>query len=145
MVLLEFSMNLPANSQKLMKLATNYENFRNYLPDQIKSITIIQNTNDETVTEEILNFKSFITAEIKQQTSHKKSNNSVNSQIISGPFKGSLVQVQFVDDNSGTKINVKANLKIPLKYKIATLIIRKSYKIFLTGILYKMNTEALNS
>jgi len=144
MTALEFSINLPASAERLIKLATSYENFRNYLPDQIKSIKVIQSTDEETITEETLTFTSFLKTEIKQQSSHTRDNEKLNSKIISGPFKGSTVQVQFEGNDSGTKVKVVANLKIPLKYKIVSLVIKKSYKIFLTAILYKMNTEALN-
>lgn len=135
-------MNLPSKSEILIKLVTDYKNFRNYLPEQIRSITIIEKTENSTTTEEILTFKSLITTEIKQRTIHKKDASTINSKIISGPFKNSIIEVNFEDINSGSYVKIIANLKIPVKYKIFSLVIKKFYKIFLTGILYKINANA---
>ena len=146
MTKLKFSINVPASTDKLMRLAMDYENFRNYLPDQIKSIKILETKNDETITEEIIVFRSYIKAEIKQKSVHKKDGtDTLLTEIISGPFKGTTLKIRFESNAFGTKITILANMKIPLKYKIASLVIKKSYKIFLTGIIYKINSSALES
>lgn len=146
MTKLEFSLNLPANSDKLMQLATDYENFVNYLPDQIKSVKIIEKNSNETITEEVLVFTTIMKNEIVQSSKHKKVNpNQLQSEIISGPFSGSKLLALYAPVESGTKVTITANLKIPLKYKVISLVIKKMYKIILTGILYKMNRIALDS
>jgi len=146
MTKLEFSINVPSSADKLIKLAVDYENFRNYLPEQIKSIKILETNNEETITEEILTFSSYIKAEIKQKSIHRKENsNTLSTNVVSGPFKGTTLRIIFDASTSGTKVTVSANMKIPLKYKIASLVIKRSYKIFLTGIIYKMNSDVLKS
>ena len=142
---LKFSIKLPAQTRKMLELATDYEHFQNYMPQQIKSIKIIKKVDHDTITEEVLTFTSILKKEIKQQTKHNIDVNEIHSKIITGPFKNSVIDVLFEKFDDGTQIHVTADLRIPMKYKIASLIIKKSYKIFLTSILYKMNAEALES
>lgn len=42
MTILEFSLDLPAQPNQLMKLTEDYENLPKYLPDQLKSVRIIE-------------------------------------------------------------------------------------------------------
>lgn len=135
---LEWSINLPASPEKLFESATDYENYINYLPAQIKRITIIENKGDETTTEETLAFMTILKKEIIQRSVHQKKPNAITTEIVSGPFKKSKIIVNFEKNNDGSKVEVKANLSIPIKYKIFGLVIKKVYKNYLTSILYKM-------
>ena len=122
--------------------------FTNYLPNsfivtiqnpqQIKKITIIEVKENETTTEETLTFMTILKKEITQTSIHRKKSNTVTTEIISGPFKNSKVIVNFEKNNDGVKVEIKANLAIPMKYKIFGLVIKKVYKNYLTSILYKM-------
>lgn len=142
----EFTINLAAESDKLIKLATDYQSFVNYLPAQIKSIKILETNNEETVTEEILMFSSFVKGKIAQRSIHKKiAPHELYTEIISGPFKGTVLYALYEKIESGTKITINANLKIPLKYRIISGVIKKYYKHFLTSILYQMNTIVTKS
>lgn len=143
---LSFTLNLAASSEKLIELASDYEKFVNYLPDQIKSVKIIEKRDDKIITEEILIFTSYIKTEITQQALHTKTNpNELLTEVISGPFTGSNLRAKFDKTDVGTKVTIDVNLKIPLKYKLASVVIKKYYKIFLTSVLYKMNSLATNS
>ena len=42
MAILEFSLDLPSQPNQLMKLSEDYENLPKYLPDQLKSVRIIE-------------------------------------------------------------------------------------------------------
>ena len=42
MTILEFSLDLPSHPDQLMKLSEDYENLPKYLPDQLKSVKIIE-------------------------------------------------------------------------------------------------------
>lgn len=141
---LNFSIDLPAEADKLFELATDYENFRKYFPHLIKSTNIITQNEIETTTEEVFTFNAFIKQEIKQRSIHKKiAQNKLETKIIEGPFKGSILHVSYNKTEIGTKVTVTADLKIALKYRILSSPIKNSYKQFLTGLLYKMNTKAL--
>lgn len=138
-------MNLPADPSKIYKIATDYDNAIKYLPPyQVKSIKVVERKGNETITEEILTFEAIKFQEILQRTSHKLiDKNIIQSDIIKGPLKGTSVQLTLGKNDSGTTITIKANLKLTLKYKILTPLIKTKYKTFLTAVLYKMNTAAM--
>ena len=143
---LEFSLDLPAQPSQLMKLFEDYENLPKYLPDQLKSVKIIEKNETVTKTEEIVVFSTLIKKEIIQQALHKKiSDNKLNTEIISGPAKGTMIYIMFETNNSGSKVIIKINLKLVLKAKILLPLIKKFYKIALTSILYKMNNVIIES
>jgi len=142
---LEFSMNLPSEPEELIKFSMDYKSFVNYLPDHIKNIVIVETRPDEIITDEILIFRSLFSATITQRSSHKRNGNVLSTQIISGPFKNSRVEVTYHAQNPGTMITIVADLKIPLKYKILSLAIKKMYRNLLRGILYKINNEIIKS
>jgi ribosome-associated toxin RatA of RatAB toxin-antitoxin module len=57
---LEFSINLPTQPQQLMKLSENYEELSKYLPDQLKSVKIIEKNENEIKTEEVIVFTTIV-------------------------------------------------------------------------------------
>ena len=140
MSILEFSLDLPSQPSQLMKLSEDYENLPKYLPDQLKSVRIIEKNETETKTEETIVFSTLIKKEIIQQALHKKiSNNKLNTEIISGPAKGTMIYTIFETNNSGSKIIIETDLKLILKAKIFLPLIKKFYKTVLTAVFYKMN------
>ena len=143
---LEFSLDLPAQPSQLMKLFEDYENLPKYLPDQLKSVKIIEKNETVTKTEETVVFRTLIKKVIVQQALHKKiSDNKLNTEIISGPAKGTMIYIMFETNNSGSKVIIKINLKLVLKAKILLPLIKKFYKIALTSVLYKMNNVIIES
>ena len=111
---------------------TDYEQFPRYLPHQIKSVQIIEKTNDNTITEETLHLSSVISKTFVQQTKHYSfSDNLLKSEILSGPAKNSI-----------SHIIVNIDVKLEFKYKFLSPLIKKSYKTFLMSILYKMQSIA---
>ena len=144
MTILEFSLDLPAQPNQLMKLTEDYENLPKYLPDQLKSVRIIEKNETETKTEETVVFSTLIKKKIIQQALHKKiSDNKLNTEIISGPAKGTTIQTTFLKTDAGTNVSFNIDLKLNLKTKILKPLIKKYYKIILTAMLYKMNDKIL--
>ena len=144
MTILEFSLDLPAQPNQLMKLTEDYENLPKYLPDQLKSVRIIEKNETETKTEETVVFSTLIKKKIIQQALHKKiSGNKLNTEIISGPAKGTTIQTTFLKTDAGTNVSFNIDLKLNLKTKILKPLIKKYYKIILTAMLYKMNDKIL--
>jgi len=139
---LEFVIELSASSDKLLNIASDFEKLPNFLPEQLKQVTIIAKTNNETTTEEILVFSTVVKNQIVQQTVHQQVDNILISTIVSGPAKGTIIEIKFEKMKSGTKVYVSVNLKLSLKAKFLQPIIKKWYKLVLTGILYKMNAVA---
>lgn len=138
---IDWAINLPVLPEKLFEVAVDYENYVNYLPAQIKKITIIEEKESETIVEETLTFMTILKKEITQTSIHRKKSNTITTEIISGPFKNSTIIVNFEKNNTGTNVKIKANLAIPMKYKIFGGVIKKVYKNFLTSILYKMMNQ----
>lgn len=145
MTLLEFSINLPASSTSLIKLATDYENLNRFLPKQIRNIEVLENNNGKITTKETLLFKSIIEKQFIQKTIHHPiQDKMLISEVVDGPAKNSIVKVIFKQLESGTNVTGIIDLKLGLKYKIFLPIIKKVYKNMITGIMYKINTEALS-
>ena len=140
MAILEFSIDLPSEPSKLMKLSEDYENLPKYLPDQLKSVKIIEKNETETKTEETIVFSTLLKKKIIQQANHTKNdNNQLTTEIISGPAKGTKIITLFEKNNSGSRVSFQLDLKLDFKAKILRPIITKYYKMVLTSVLYKMN------
>ena len=143
-LLLTFSMNVPASVDKLIRFSEDFENLPMFLPDQLKSVRILEQNDDETKTEETIVFSSIIKKEIVQEAVHKKKNNNeLITDIVSGPAKGTIIQTVFLKTDTGTNVSFNIDLKLNLKTKILRPLIKKYYKMVLTSILYKMNNKIL--
>ena len=143
-LMLTFSMNVPAPIDKLIGLLKDFENLPMFLPDQLKSVRILEQNNNETKTEETMVFSTIVKKEIVQEAVHKKKNdNELITDIISGPAKGTTIQTIFLKTDAGTNVSFNIDLKLNLKTKILSPLIKKYYKMVLTSILYKMNNKIL--
>lgn len=141
---LEFSIDLGADSKKIMEIMTDYERYPRFLGNHIKDVKIQEKKDNEIITEEIMSFSSYLRHEITQKAIHKKINSEeLYTEIISGPFKGTSISVISKKTDTGTRVNVKADLKLGLKYKIFGSIIKKLYKIILTNFLIKIEGLAI--
>ena len=142
---LEFSIKLESDVKNLMQAIINFENWPNYLPAQLKSVKIIEKRENEITTEEILVFKTIIKNEIKQTTIHKiVSDHSIQSKVISGHAKGTVSNILLNEIESGTDVIIKIQLKLSLKSKFLSPIIKKVYKRMLHGVLLKIDFSLLD-
>ena len=143
----DVDISVPSNSIKLFELATDFENFSRFSPAQIKKISIIEQSDKETITSEILTFNTvFKNIEIKQKTKHLVNYpKTITSEVIEGPFKKTGLQISFSGTETQTKISVKADVRIGLKYAVLSPIIGKLYKGIVTGLIYKMNNSIMNN
>lgn len=143
---LKFELQLSAKKDKLIELAMDYENIANYLPNQIKDVKIIEKRNDDIITEEKLLFSTVMKKEILQRSVHKKIDPSrLYTEIISGIFEGSKMVVTYESNDKGTLVKTDIELRLPLRYKLLTILAQRAYKMVLTSVLYKMNTIAMSS
>ena len=141
-----FEMTLSADPKKLFELVTNYENYQKVFPDQLKNVSIVSRNNFEVITKEVLTFNTYFkNTELYQKTSHNVHYPKLSSNVIEGPFKGTVVKVTFGELDGGCKVTINVELKISLKYKILSPIIKSKYKSILTSLLYKMNNIAMNA
>ena len=90
---------VPSNSIKLFELATDFENFNRFSPAQIKEISIVEQSDKEIITNEILTFNTiFKNVEIKQKTKHLVNYpKTITSKVIEGPFKKTVLEISFSD------------------------------------------------
>ena len=140
-----FEMTLSADPKKLFELVTNYENYQEVFPDQLKNVSIVSRNDFEVITKEVLTFNTYFkNTELYQKTSHNVHYPKLSSNVIEGPFKGTVVKVTFDELDGGCKVTINVELKISLKYKILSPIIKNKYKNILTSLLYKMNNIAMN-
>ena len=121
MTKIDFKMKLPTGPEKLFELATDFENHQKLFPSQLKSLKIVKKSETEIITEEVLVFNTYFkNTEIHQATKHQKEFPKVKSEIIEGPFKGSMIQTIFQksEDGNGTNISCDIELRLALKYKL---------------------------
>ena len=139
----DFSTVIPINTVKLFQILTNYTILKELLPDQVKECKIIQQNEEETVTEELLVFNTYFKKQkIIQKTSHKIFEPyTILNSTIDGPFKGSTLEIILEEKDEGTKVNLKGKCKVSLKYYVLYPIIKKYYKTACISLLYKINNK----
>ena len=137
---------LSADPRKLFALVTDYENYQKAFPDQLNEVSVISRKDSEVVTKEVLTFNIHLkNTKLYQKTIHIADYPRLVSNVIEGPFKGTVIRIKFDKLDNGSKVSVNAELKISLKYKIQSPIIKSKYKTILTSLLYKMNNIAMES
>ena len=142
---LEFSMKLESSVEELMEMIMDFEKWPTYLPIQLKSVKILKKNENQITIEEILVFKTLIKHEIKQTSVYEKiSDNLIHSQIISGHAKGTETNISLLKIESGTEIFVDIELKISLKARFLSPIIKKVFKLFLRGVLLKIDYSIID-
>lgn len=142
----EFSLNLPADPEKLFALITDFEMYTKFFEGYLSSIKILEKKGSETYTEEVFMFRSLFKHELVQKSIHKiVGDKKIRTEVVFGPFKGSILEVSFEKTATGTRATINADYKISLKYKIIAPIINQKYRTIITGLLYKVNTIAMNS
>ena len=136
-------MNIPMKKDKLFKVLTNFTLLKELLPDQVKECKIIQQNNNETITEELLKFNTYFgDKKITQRTSHKIINHDVIvNQTIDGPFNDSKLTITLDENDTITKVTLDGECKIPLKFALLSPVIKKKYKGFCIAMLYKINNK----
>ena len=133
-------MKLESSVKELMEAIMDFKKWPTLLPRQLKSVKILKKTENEITVEEILVFKTIVKNEIKQTSIYKKiSDNSIHSQIISGHAKGTETNISFLEIESGVEVSVDVELKLSLKARFLSPIIKKAYKGFLQGVLLKID------
>lgn len=137
---------MPATPKKLFALLTDFQNYTKFFEGYLNSIKILEKNESETHTEEIFMFRSLFKHELVQRSIHKIiGDHKIRTEVVFGPFKGSVLEVSFEKTATGTKATINADYKVSLKYKIIAPIINQKYRTIITGLLYKVNTLAMNS
>jgi len=143
MIDIDFSTDIPIKIDTLFQILTDYTKLKELIPSQVKECKILQKTNEETITEELLTFNTYFKKQkIIQRTSHKIFEPyTILNSTIDGPFKGSTLEIILEEKDEGTKVNLKGKCKVSLKYRILSPVIKKYYKMACVSLLYKINNK----
>ena len=139
----DFSTDIPIKTDALFQILTDYTKLKELVPDQVKECKILQKTNEETITEELLTFKTYFKKQkIIQKTSHKiLEPYTILNSTIEGPFKGSTLKIILEEKGEMTKVILKGKCKVSLKYSILSPVIKRYYKVACISLLYKINNK----
>ena len=137
---LQFSINSTVEPKKLMSFITDFKYYQKFFPNQIKEVKILERQNNEIITEEAIIFSTLIKSPFVQKSRHKIiSDKELFTEILEGPAKGSTIKIICNKNDQGSQINFDANLKLSLKAKFLSPLIKKLYKRYLTAIIYKIS------
>tara|TARA_Y100001936_G_scaffold108493_1_gene106594 strand:- start:2780 stop:3220 length:441 start_codon:yes stop_codon:yes gene_type:complete len=139
----DHSLKLPINIKKLFEILTDFTLIKELAPDQVRECKVIQENNEETITEETLVFNTYFKKQkINQKTSHTiVPPYTIINKTIDGPFKDSILRITLEDENETTNIILNGKFKIPLKYSVLSPIIKKYYKMYSVSLFYKINNK----
>jgi len=135
------SLKIPVQKEKIFEMVADFKNFVEFFP-YAESVKIIENKNNQIITEEIISFNYHgLKHKIEQKTVSKILNDEIESTSIHGPFKGTVLKIKFEEMDNVTKVSVNIDLKTNLKYKFMSPIIKNLMKRMSLAILYKMMTK----
>jgi hypothetical protein len=139
---LEFKTSSTLNSKILIKHIMDFEYYSKYFPLQIKEVKIIEEKNNEIITEEKIIFRTLVKNVIEQKSLHKKtSENKLITEILEGPAKGTIVNIFCNDVSSGSEIIINVDLKLSLKAIFLKPLIKKFYQKYLTALIFKISNR----
>ena len=139
---LEFKTSSTLNSNILIKNIMDFEYYSKYFPLQIKEVKIIEEKDNEIITEEKIIFRTLVKNIIEQKSLHKKiSENEIITEILEGPAKGTIVNIFCNDVSSGSEIIINVDLKLSLKAIFLKPLIKKFYQKYLTALIFKITNR----
>tara|TARA_A100001037_G_C15018767_1_gene575298 strand:+ start:90 stop:533 length:444 start_codon:yes stop_codon:yes gene_type:complete len=143
---LDFSMELTSDRDKLMKYIIDFENYPKILPEQLKSLEILENVDNQISTKEEIFFSTIIKKPFEQKSVHTIiMPNKLETEIISGPAKGTKLYILLDKLDSGTAVKIEIDLKLGLKAIVLQPLIKKWYKRVIKALLLKINNIVNNS
>jgi hypothetical protein len=139
---LEFKTSSTLNSNILIKNIMDFEYYSKYFPLQIKEVKIIEEKDNEIITEEKIIFRTLVKNIIEQKSLHKKiSENEIITEILEGPAKGTVVNIFCNDVSSGSEITINVDLKLSLKATFLKPFIKNFYQKYLTALIFKISNR----
>ena len=143
---MEFNTIVECNYKEFLKILKDFENLSKYLPRQLQKIQILEKQDNITITEVVLIFKTLIKNEISQKIKIKtESDNKLILEVLDGHAKNTKVWIVTQSNDCKTQVNVNIDLKLSLKARILSPIIKREYKSLLTGVFLKIGLDAENT
>ena len=136
-------MELDCNNVNFFKILTNYKDLIKYLPRQLKKVDVLEENDTYTIIEVTLSFKTLIKKEITQKIKiEKRYADSLFIQVLDGHAKNTVIRISIIPNIEKSLVKVEIDLKLSLKAKILSPIIKREYKQLLTGVFRKMENDA---
>ncbi len=143
---MEFNITVECDYKEFLKILKDFENLPKYLPRQLQKIQILEKQDNIVIIEVILAFKSLIKNEISQKIKiETESDNKLILEVLDGHAKNTKVWIVTQSDDCKTQVNVNIDLKLSLKARILSPIIKREYKSLLTGVFLKIGLDAENT
>tara|TARA_B100001079_G_C16381305_1_gene502185 strand:+ start:91 stop:534 length:444 start_codon:yes stop_codon:yes gene_type:complete len=143
---MEFNITVECDYKEFLKILKDFENLPKYLPRQLQKIQILEKQDDIVIIEVILAFKSLIKNEISQKIKiETESDNKLILEVLDGHAKNTKVWIVTQSNDCKTQVNVNIDLKLSLKARILSPIIKREYKSLLTGVFLKIGLDAENT
>ena len=143
---MEFNTTVECNYKEFLKILKDFENLPKYLPRQLQKIQILEKQDNIVIIEVILAFKSLIKNEISQKIKiETESDNKLILEVLDGHAKNTKVWIVTQPKDCKTQVNVNIDLKLSLKARILSPIIKREYKSLLTGVFLKIGLDAENT
>ena len=136
-------MELDCNNVNFFKILTNYKDLIKYLPRQLKKVDVLEENDTYTIIEVTLSFKTLIKKEITQKIKiEKRYTDSLFIQVLDGHAKNTVIRISIIPNIEKSLVKAEIDLKLSLKAKILSPIIKREYKQLLTGVFRKMENDA---
>ena len=143
---MEFNTTVECDYKEFLKILKDFENLPKYLPRQLQKIQILEKQDNIVIIEVILAFKSLIKNEISQKIKIKTEfDNKLILEVLDGHAKNTKVWIVTQPKDDKTQVIVNIDLKLSLKAKILSPIIKREYKSLLTGVFLKIGLDAENT
>ena len=143
---MEFNTIVECNYKEFLKILKDFENLSKYLPRQLQKIQILEKQDNITITEVVLIFKTLIKNEISQKIKIKtESDNKLILEVLDGHAKNTKIWIMIQPKDDKTQVIVNIDLKLSLKARILSPIIKREYKSLLTGVFLKIGLDAENT
>ena len=139
---MEFSTELNCRTEEFFQILTDYEKLPIYLPRQLQKIQVLEYNDDETLIECTIMFKTLIKKEISQKIQINEKDKNLIIKVLDGHAKNTIINLSIISNDEKIEINVDVDLKLSLKAKILSPIIKREYKSLLTGVFAKMALDA---
>ena len=143
---MEFNITVECDYKEFLKILKDFENLPKYLPRQLQKVQILEKQDNIVIIEVILAFKSLIKKEISQKIKiETESDNKLILEVLDGHAKNTKVWIVTQPKDCKTQVNVNIDLKLSLKARILSPIIKREYKSLLTGVFLKIGLDAENT
>ena len=143
MVKVNYSSELDCNARNLFEILTDYENFSNYLPRQLKTIEVLDIHDNYTTIKTTILLRTLIKKEFSQTIRiEKKSENDLSIEVLDGFTKGTHITISILMQKEKTLCRVNSKIKLSLKTVILYPIIKAEHNPFLNHLFTNMSHNA---